>query len=1415
MTKKTQKPDTIFEVSWEVCNKVGGIHTVVSTKAYSLLSEYNDNLIMIGPDVWRGSEVHPEFTEDEELFKLWREKANNEGLRVRTGRWNITGNPIVILIDFTNFFSEKDKIFSKLWESYKLDSISGAWDYFEPALFGYSAGKVIESFSKYHFSVNTNIVAQFHEWMTGAGILYLKEKALNIATVFTTHATVIGRSLAGYNYPLYKDINNYDADEIARKFNLVSKFSLEKLSANEADAFTTVSDITARECSIFLGKEVDITTPNGFEDNFIPKAAKFDNARENARKKLLAVANAITGYDFNNETFIIGTSGRYEFKNKGIDLFIDALKELNESETLEKDILAYILVPANHYGPRKDIINKLNNKDVNFESIDPFLTHGLHDMEFDPVINKLKDAGLDNKEDSQVKVIFVPSYLNGNDGIFNLSYFNVLIGLDLTVFPSYYEPWGYTPMESLAFSIPTITTSLTGFGQWIRTHEKKTGNGIVVINRNDDNDAEVVNEISSNILRFAKKIDVEISKSRSRAYDLSRLTLWDNLLGFYHKAYNIALSKVESRSYLFIDEKPTELVNGRIKSSIKDEPKWHKSIVETSIPEEFEGLKEISQNLWWSWHFEAGEMFKSIDPSLWAKCKNNPIVLLEQLPYKRFIELSKDKKFMSSFEKVYNMFRDYMDEPFVDEEKSLAYFSMEYGFLDSIKIFSGGLGILAGDYLKQASDSKTNMVAVGLLYRLGYFNQVISLTGEQLVNYQRQHFAHLPMVPVQNKNGEVLKISVYLPGRAVYAKIWQVNVGRIKLFLLDTDIPENRDDDRAITYQLYGGDNENRLRQEMILGVGGIRALDEMGLMPKLYHCNEGHAAFIGLERLRRFIEVRNFTFPEAVEVVRASTLFTTHTPVPAGHDSFNEDLVRTYMGHYPDRLKISWEEFLELGKLDIHDKSENFSMSHLAVNLSQEVNGVSWLHGEVSKKMFSPMFSGYFPEELHIGYVTNGVHYPSWTATAWQKLYNKTFGDDFINNQDDGSRWEKIYEVPDKEIWDIKQSQKKILIDYLKDRVETNWIRRHENPQKMIEVKKILSEDYLVIGFARRFATYKRAYLLFSDLERLEKIVNNPDKPVLFLFAGKAHPSDKPGQDMIKKIVEISKQQKFLGKILFLENYDIDLAKKLVQGVDIWLNTPTRPLEASGTSGMKAVMNGGLHFSVLDGWWVEGYEENAGWALPIERTYKDQNMQNMLDAETIYNIIENNIVDAFYTRSSENVPTQWISFVKNSIAHVAPKFTMKRMIDDYHDRFYSKQFERAAIIRKDFYKQAQVIAQWKRKVSRLWDKIEIVNTNFPALDSNSLKMGEEYKGSIVVRLGEMDKNDLGIELVFANIDEDENIKISKLQQFELRKQEGNLAYYEIDFQPLNPGRCNYGIRMYPKCDCLPHRQDFCYVRWV
>ena len=1410
------KPDYLFEISWEVCNKVGGIYTVISTKASTLVSELKDNYIFIGPDVWKETQDNPEFTEDKFLYRSWREEAEKQGLRFRLGRWNIAGNPVAILVDFTPYFVVKDKIFAKLWENYKLDSLPGQWDYIEPAMFGFAAAKIIESFYEFNISGRDRIIAQFHEWMTGTGILYLKDNIPQVGTVFTTHATALGRCVAGNGLPLYKDIESFNADVLARNFNIVSKQSLEKLSAQNADGFTTVSEITNKECKQFLEKEADVITPNGFDSSFLPPENVFEEKRDEARVKLFDVAEALLNQELQRDSMLVLISGRYEFRNKGIDLYIDALTRLYNNPDLDKDIIAFIMVPANNAGPRKDVYERIGKPNYEQSLHHEFLTHYLHDPDNDPVLKKIYSSGISNEKGSKVKIIFVPSYLNGSDGIFNMHYYELLIGFDVTVFPSYYEPWGYTPMESIAFHIPTITTTLAGFGNWIRNTYGKLEKGILVIDRDDDNDESVVEQIAAGLTRCLHRNFEDKKSSRKKAHEISHDGLWVNFINNYYKIYDKALREVAQRETLFSKKQlPEQTTILRPVQGVK--PTWKKILVKSDYPEGLSELVKLTKNLWWSWNNDAKELFEMVNPELWEKSQHNPIAMLESLSYEQLLELERDKEFRDNLKSVYEKFGNYLLEGCNKKSPAIAYFSMEYGLHDSLKIFSGGLGVLAGDYLKQCSDSNINITGIGLLYRYGYFSQELALNGEQLENYYPQKFSHLPLNPVRvnngdehdSNNGSWLKIRLALPGRTLYAKVWRVDVGRVPLYLLDTDIEENSDEDRFITHRLYGGEWENRLKQEILLGAGGIRLLDAVNITPDIYHCNEGHAAFMGVERMRKLVQEEFFTFQEAIEIVRASSLFTTHTPVPAGHDEFSEDLLRTYIPHYAERLNISWDAFMNLGRAKENVPGEKFSMSVLALKLSQEVNGVSKIHGRVTREMFSHIWDGYFSDELHIGYVTNGVHYPTWAAKKWKQLYDAEFGEGFNNDQSNAEYWRNIFRVSDEQVWNIKQSQRKDLIDFVKKRLMGSLERRLENPKTIIELQNALNENALTIGFARRFATYKRAQLIFKNLEKLARIVNNPNKPVQFIFAGKAHPADGAGQELIRYITEVSKRKEFLGKIIFLENYDMDIASKLVQGVDIWLNTPARPMEASGTSGQKAVMNGVMNFSVLDGWWAEGYIDKAGWALKEETTYKNPQYQDELDAETIYDLLEDTIVPMFYKRDKNGVPSKWVSHIKNTIAEIAPRFTTKRMLDDYCNQYYNKLYARTCKFKENNYELVRNLSNWKKKMIRGWNSIEVLSVSVPDSSKRAFKLGEKFVAEISLNLNELSSDDIGIEVIFGNKDMDQVHNYFYKNEMRIVSSERNLVTYKTEIFVTRSGVFDYAFRMFPKNPLLPHRMDF------
>lgn len=1410
IVEKINRPDYLFEASWEVCNKVGGIHTVVATKALNLKEEYGRNHIMIGPDVCMDEAGNPEFQEDNILFRAWKKEAASEGLRVKVGRWNVPGKPIAILVDFTTFISRKDEIFTDLWKKFGLDSLSGRWDYVESALFGYAAGKVVESFVKFNMQPHHKVIAQFHEWMTGAGVLYLKSRNSSVGTVFTTHATVLGRCIACNNLPLYDSLESYNADEMAGRFNVVARHSLEKYAALNADIFTTVSNITAAECRQFIGREVDFITPNGFDASFVPAEKDFDVCRGAARETLLKVASAMHGVEYGDDTLLVGISGRYEYKNKGIDVFLDALGRIRNSGYAGKKILAFLMIPAWNKGMDKELALKIAGEG-NAEYVTNS-SHYLAEPEYDAIMGKIRYYGFDAANDN-VGVVYVPTYLNGNDGIFGVKYYDLLIGLDLTVFPSYYEPWGYTPLESLAFKVPTVTTSLAGFGVWVRDYYSGNHPGIEIIERNDANYDAVVGKVMERIVGVAALEERDLNNYRDNAQEVSGIALWKNNVKYYKEAYAAALRKVVERNGAFPLVKESEQMTFH-KFKVNS-PEWRTLLINKDLPAKLKHLDTISKNLWWCWNQDAIELFKMVDEELWQLANGNPIAMLDMVDLKRYKELATDAAFLAKLEVVYRNFKKYMESKSKSNTPQISYFCMEYGLDTSLKIYSGGLGILAGDYLKEASDMNVNMNAVGFLYKYGYFTQQLSAQGDQVATYDPQDFTKTPATPVMDENNNWVTISVAFPGRNIYARVWKVAVGRIDLYLLDSDIEQNLPEDRAVTHQLYGGDWENRLKQELLLGIGGIRALRALGINSEVYHCNEGHAAFIGLERLREYVQNEGLSFSEALEVVRASSLYTTHTPVAAGHDAFSEDMLRTYISHYPGILNIDWPTLMSLGKIDPYNLGEKFSMSNLAANLSQEVNGVSWLHGKVSQDILGNLWPGYLPEELHVGYVTNGVHYPTWTAPEWKEVHAEVFGEEFKTHHYDKSCFNGIRKVSDDKIWSIRTALKSKLIAKVKEVISNPSAANHYSPAQIVKIKETLRDDILTIGFARRFATYKRAHLLFRNLDRLNEIVNNPEHPVQFLFAGKAHPADKPGQDLIKHIVEVSKMPQFIGKIVFVPNYDITIAKHLVQGVDIWMNTPTRPLEASGTSGEKAVMNGVMHFSVLDGWWVEGYKEGAGWMLPMERSYDNQGFQDELDAATIYNIIEGEIAPLYYDKNAKGISPLWIETIKNCVANVACNFTTNRMMEDYIRQYYLPLAKRSSKLVAKEYAVAKEIAEWKKKMRREWPMIEVLSSSNVGNMSGALLLNNEYKAEMTLSVGEADPQDIGIEVVLAQPNKKGKLSIKDIFEYKLKESKDGVATYKCKIVPDKTGAYQIAVRMFAKNKQLPHRQDFELVRWL
>ncbi len=850
---------------------------------------------------------------------------------------------------------------------------------------------------------------------------------------------------------------------------------------------------------------------------------------------------------------------------------------------------------------------------------------------------------------------------------------------------------------------------------------------------------------------------------------------------------------------------------------------FNKITVNPQLPKRIEKLSEISNNLWWSWNTEFLRLFKTIDNDLWETCEKNPVKFLKQVSQERLEAVSKNVEFLKEYDKLARQFEDYMNSKntwFANnypENKNdlIAYFSAEYGLDRTIPIYSGGLGILSGDHLKSASDLGIPLVAVGLLYKNGYFHQKINGYGDQETEYINIELSNLPINPVKDKNGEDLIIYVKFPKRRLYLKIWQINVGRIKLYLLDSDIEKNNPEDRDVTLRLYGGDQEMRIRQEIVLGMGGTNLLTRaLGLNPTIYHMNEGHSAFLILELIKNIIKEKQVSFDVARDIASSKTVFTTHTPVPAGNDIFPLDLVDKYFKDFWPRLGLDREEFLRLGMKPSQILEPGFNMGILALKVAGKKNGVSKLHGAVSRELFGDVWPDIAANESPITYVTNGIHTCSWLSPKLKELYNKYLMPYWQDNIHEDKVWEKINNIPDKTLWETHQDRKEKLLKLVKDNTTQRLRRSGYSYEEINEITSKLNPNALTIGFARRFATYKRATLIFKDLERITQILNNSEKPVQLIFAGKAHPADKEGQDLIKRIHEISMMPQFKGKIFLLENYNIAMSQYLVSGVDVWLNNPRRPMEASGTSGQKASVNGVINFSVLDGWWAEGYNQENGWTIGTNAEYNSYEEQDIADSQSMYRTLEDKIIPTYYNKNEEGISPKWIRIMKNSIISTGGKYSTARMLVDYTNNLYMPLCN----LTKKYYKNVDTVAEynlWKKNLYINWKDIKITQTN--NLDNITIDAGNNIEVKCEVELPNVDLENITVECYYGKILDNgivENVSIIPMKL--TGKDEENKKYeYTTKIELKTGGNYGYTFRVMPRHEMLLDAENLNLVKWV
>lgn len=823
------------------------------------------------------------------------------------------------------------------------------------------------------------------------------------------------------------------------------------------------------------------------------------------------------------------------------------------------------------------------------------------------------------------------------------------------------------------------------------------------------------------------------------------------------------------------------------------------------LPERLQALQKLAYNMAWCWNHDAISLFRRIDDDRFEAVENSPVKLLGAIDQARLEQLLHDDGFLAHMDRVEQQLDHYMTAPTWFQETygddkpcRIAYFSAEFGIHESIPIYSGGLGVLAGDHLKAASDLGVPLIGVGLMYREGYFRQYLNVDGWQQERYPENDFFNLPLIPELAADGSPLMVGVPLPGREVWSRVWRIQVGRVPLYLLDTNIARNSQEDRGITGQLYGGDHDMRVRQEMVLGIGGVRALRALGKEPTVCHMNEGHSAFQSLERIRGLMEQDSLDFPTAREVVTAGNSFTTHTPVPAGNDVFPTQLIEHYFSSYLPLLKIDRNEFLGLGRQDPRDQSEGFCMTVLAIRLANTTNAVSKLHGQVSRKMWRNIWPDLPEAEIPIFSITNGVHTRSWLSMEMIQLFDRYLGIQWEDRPTDHSIWKRVEMIPDAEFWRTHERRRERLVAFSRRRLKDQLKRRGAPPAEVARADEVLDPEALTIGFARRFATYKRGTLIFRNLERLAAIINNKDRPVQIIFAGKAHPRDHGGKELIAEILHVARRPEFRRRIVFLEDYDMNVARHMVQGVDIWLNNPRRPLEASGTSGMKASCNGGLNLSVLDGWWVEGYNQDNGWAIGAGEEYTDLHYQDDVESRAIYDLMEQEIVALFYNRSSDGVPRGWLKATKRAVSTVSPVFNTNRMVQEYVERCYWPSAERYLKLTGDHMKNAIALAQWRRGLARSWPqvKVEAVEAN----EADPLRVGTDMRVRARVNLGSFTPDDVQVQLFHGVVDSLGEIPNPETVRMSHNgAHEGNVWVYAGTIPCRSSGQHGFAVRVLPR----------------
>ncbi len=1374
-----RSPVTLFEVSWEVANRVGGIHTAVATKARALAARMGDAHVAVGPWLLSAGDANA-VLESDPAYDGFADACRAAGVPVRVGRWRIPGRPRTVLVDFSALLSRKDELLRALWDRYRVDSLFGGWDYVEPVLFGHAAGLVVELWWRHYVAgTSRTAVAQFHEWTSGAGLLHLHEHAPWIGTVLTLHSTVLGSALSAAGERVATELAERTPDEIAEALRVQAPHTLVNAAVRYADELTTVSSITAAETERFHGRAPDATTPNGIDPATLAKAGG-DATRAELRARVVAALSRVLGEDVSGAALVV-TGARYEFHNKGFDLLLDAAADV--AARPGRALLLVLSVPAGNSGVRRDVAERLAAPRLRAVAEPGIATHELFAPERDAIARRCRERGLDNAPGSRVRVVHVPAYLDGDDGVLGLRYLELVRAADLACFPSIYESWGYTPQESLALGVPTATTDCAGFALWAAEEGVGAADGLHVLHRAGRTHDETRAELAALLEQVAAAPPGPPAAACSGEPRCG--ATWEDLLERHEKAWRAAARKARTRARKAGPALPRRRVPLPARTDVDPAlPRLFGLRVTPRLPPEIEALRELAWNWRFTWHPRTRALFEELDPATWAACRGNPVRLLRDAPQAALDARAADAAYVARVAAGVRDLRGYLDaSDSGPRTEPVAYFCAEFGIDASLPIYSGGLGVLAGDHLRAASDLGVPLVAVGILYRRGYFRQRLLGGVEQTETPDPLDPAEHALTLVRDEQGAPLEVELRLPGAALRLRAWRAHCGRVPLYLLDADVPANRPEDRAITAALYGGGAEDRLRQELVLGRGGVLLLDALGIRPAVCHVNEGHGAFVPLERTALLRARDGLTFDEAREYVRATTVFTTHTPVPAGHDRFDEELVRRHFSDAPERLGIPWERFYELGSAP--GDNGRFNMTTLALSFGGFVNGVSRCHATVSRELVAGLHPHVLPSDAPIHAITNGVHLGAWTAPEIAALVGAH--DRTVTGEDFRSR---AAQLDDDALWSVRRDLRARLVARVRAAAPSGLSRRD---------LELLDDDALLIGFARRFATYKRAGLLFRDPERLAALLGDPERPVRILIAGKAHPRDAAAKELIAGIGRLAREPRFAGRVLLLEGYDMQLARSLVQGVDVWLNTPRAPQEASGTSGMKAALNGALNLSVADGWWPEAADGTNGWTIGAALEGGDDTAQDTADAGALYALLEDEVVPAFFGRDDAGRPRAWLDRVRRSLATVPHVFDAVRMVAEYRDQAYVPLALRGIALAADGHAAVRAATREDARLAAGMRGVRIVSASVGGADR--AHPGDMLGVRVDVHPGDLALEDLVVELVVRRGGADAGARADVVALERDGAAADGATRYEGRYAAQQVGAFDYGVRVRPRRD--------------